>query len=257
MSSQFEDRAERRFDRRAQYHHRRFNRRGDKLWFGFVVIGIGILLMLKKLGIFYFAWHTFWPFLLIGLGLMLGIKHRFHHHAWWILILIGTAHIVPEFEVMNGVYSSSLMVPLALIIGGVVIAIRSQKKNRYMDTPMQVVTNTEGTMNIDVTFGGRKEIVTSKDFKGGTVSTFCGGVELNLLQADSAVQPMVLNMRVSFSGVELIVPSHWEIQNEIEPSFGNVEDHRSIHTNTPAGEEKKVLILKGTCSFGNIEIKSY
>jgi hypothetical protein len=68
---------------------------------------------------------------------------------------------------------------------------------------------------------------------------------------------MILNVKVSFGGVELVVPSHWELQNEIETTFGSVEDHRSIRTPQSSGEEKKVLILRGNCSFGSVEIKSY
>lgn len=242
-------------------HPESYQRRqkGDKIWFGVAVIMVGVLLMLKKLGIFWFSWHAFWPVILIAVGLLIGIKKRFRNHAWWILILIGGAHLVPEFEVMNGVTSDNLVFPLALIIGGAVIALRSRKKNNYCgDTPMQVITNTESTLNIDVTFGGRKEIITSKDFRGGHISATFGGCEVNMIQADSSSsQPMVLDLKVSFGGVELIVPSHWELQNEIEPTFGSVEDHRAMRSGAAANEEKKLLILRGNCSFGSIEIKSY
>jgi hypothetical protein len=121
---------------------------------------------------------------------------------------------------------------------------------------MNTVTSEESQLNIDVTFGGHKEIVTSKEFRGGNINATFGGCEINLMQADSSVQPIILDLKVSFSGVEIIVPSHWDLQIEIEPSFGSVEDRRMIRTPN-AGEERKTLILRGTCSFGSIEIKSY
>lgn len=121
---------------------------------------------------------------------------------------------------------------------------------------LQVVTSNENMLNIDVTFAGRKEIVTSKDFKGGNINATFGGVEINMVQADGT-GPMVLNCTVSFGGVELIVPSHWEIQNEINPTLGSVEDRRAMRMNTTTSEERKVLVLKGNCNFGSIEIKSY
>ena len=67
---------------------------------------------------------------------------------------------------------------------------------------------------------------------------------------------VVLDLRVSFGGVEMVVPSNWEIQNEISPSFGSVEDERVIKTGS-GYEQKKILILRGSVSFGSIEIKSY
>ena len=109
---------------------------------------------------------------------------------------------------------------------------------------------------VDIVFGGRKEIVTSKDFKGGIVSVTFGGSEINLTQADFTEEQIVLDCRVTFGGVELIVPAHWEIQNNIVPSMGSVEDERMIYTGQ-TGDVKKKLILQGTCNFGSIEIKSY
>jgi Cell wall-active antibiotics response 4TMS YvqF len=98
--------------------------------------------------------------------------------------------------------------------------------------------------------------VTSKDFKGGLVNVTFGGCEVNLVQAELTEPTAVIDLRVSFGGVELIVPSHWDIQNEIDPSFGSVEDERTIQTTTTT-ETKKTLILRGNCSFGSIEIKSF
>ncbi|MBS1771843.1 MAG: hypothetical protein JST82_03210 [Bacteroidetes bacterium] len=242
------------WNRRRMRHMR--NHKGDKIWFGVVVALLGVFLFMKQLNLPYFNFGTLWPIGLIVLGLLIGIKKRFHNHAWWILILIGSAHLIPE-QTIWGASSSDLFWPFMLIIGGVMIALKSNNHRKGWHERMQVVTSSENTLNIDVTFGGRKEIVTSKDFKGGNVNTSFGGVEINMVQADSTTQPMVLNLKVSFGGIELIVPSHWEIQNEIDTTLASVEDHRHIRTATATTEEKKVLVLKGNCSFGSIEIKSY
>ncbi|MBL7684341.1 MAG: hypothetical protein JNK00_13375 [Flavipsychrobacter sp.] len=238
-----------------QPHYRRQRHKGDKVWFGAGIALLGVFLLLKKLGLFYFDWHVLWPIVLIAIGLLIGVKKRFQGHSWWILGLIGGAHLVPEFMI-GDTRSSSLMLPLALIIGGIVMAFNTRKKSVTCMDNLQVVTSNENMLNIDVTFAGRKEIVTSKDFKGGNINATFGGVEINMVQADGT-GPMVLNCSVSFGGVELIVPSHWEIQNEINPTLGSVEDRRAMRMNTNTSEEKKVLVLKGTCNFGSIEIKSY
>lgn len=244
------------FQQYNRFRERRMRRRGDKTFFGLIVILAGVFILLKKLHFFYVDWQLIWPIALIAVGLMIGLKKRFHNHAWWILILIGVAHLIPEFEI-NGTSSASLIVPAALIIGGLMIIFRSRSKRDCRPNHIETVTNAENVVNIDVTFAGRKEIVTSKDFRGGNIHTTFGGVELNLVQAEAITQPIVLNVKVSFGGVELIVPSHWEIQNEIETTLGSVEDHRAIRTGGSSTEERKVLILRGSCSFGSVEIKSY
>ncbi len=237
-------------------HHRR-NRGGDKTTFGLIVLVIGVLLLLKTLHILpYFSIHHLWPFILLAIGIMTGIKHRFMNAGSWVLILIGGLNIIPEFTFM-GQSSERLVWPVVLIFVGMFILFRSRKKKQCLQRMnVDTTTSNESSINVDVTFGGRKEIITSKDFRGGSISATFAGAEVNLMQADSPTQPINLNISVAFGGVELVVPSHWEIQNDIRPSFGSVEDHRFIKTPN-AGEEKKVLVLTGSCSFGSIEIKSY
>jgi hypothetical protein len=132
------------------------------------------------------------------------------------------------------------------------------RKKRYIPNEAQtpVVTHDADNVNIDVTFGGRKEIITSRSFRGGIVRATFAGVEINLAAADGGIQPMMLEIHASFAGVEIIVPSHWEIQNEINPTVGSVEDQRMVRTHDISAD-KRVLILRGSCSFGSVEIKSY
>ncbi|MBL7717676.1 MAG: hypothetical protein JNL72_02470 [Flavipsychrobacter sp.] len=241
-----------------QGHYRR-SRNKDKTVFGLIIIGVGVILALKVMGIIPFRLIlTSWPLLLIGLGIFLGVRNRFSTPGPWVLLCIGVANLIPrDLEIYNGTTARDLLAPAILITVGAFIAFRSRKKKYFTDKDrLGTITNNDAVLNVDVTFGGRKEIITSKDFKGGSVSATFAGAEVNLIQADSLTQPIVLDIRVAFGGVELIVPSHWEVQNNITPAFGSVEDHRVMRTPN-AGEERKILSLKGSCTFGSIEIKSY
>src|SRR5690606_35709869 len=154
----------------------------------------------------------------------------------------------------------ALLIPAMMIILGLVFIFRPSKKKSWdgtCDNNIRTVTNNDSTVNIDVTFGGHKEIVTSKDFKGGKVSTTFGGTEINLMNADSTGSTILIHLNIAFGGVELIVPSHWLIQNELTTTLGNLEDNRNIHTQPGDIEHSITLVLSGSCNFGNIEIKSY
>jgi predicted membrane protein len=231
------------------------HRRRDHGTFGFVILIIGLLLLSHHLGLYYFHYHILWPVILIALGLFIGIKSKFRNNGPFILMGIGVLNLIPRFEIWN-VSSSELAVPVMFILGGLLLILRPRRKfcppggERIISS-----TNAEDVLNIDVTFGGRKAIVTSKQFKGGNIAVAFAGAEINLMQADST-ETMVLDMKVSFGGVEIVVPSHWDVVIDMQPSFGNVEDHRGVRT--PAtGEQKRTLVLRGTCSFGNVELKSY
>jgi hypothetical protein len=58
-----------------------------------------------------------------------------------------------------------------------------------------------------------------------------------------------------FGGTKLIVPSNWDIKNEVTAVFGGIEDKRNIAAGIV--DPGKILVLNGTCVFGGIEITNY
>ena len=171
----------------------------------------------------------------------------------------------PDFE-LYGVSARQLLWPVLLLIVGLVMIFRKRdydfrgdcrrnRRGQHIGSNASW-TNDADSVNIDTSFGSRKEIVTSKSFKGGIVRASFSGVELNLVSAEPGTEPMILEVYASFAGVEIIVPSNWEVQNEIDPMMGNVEDERRIRMyENPT--KPQTLILRGSCSFGSVEIKSY
>lgn len=251
----------RRFSDQGPYSDERLqkiveHRQRNRMFFGIGLSLVGAALLLRTMGILpYFSMQYSWPYVLVILGILIGLKNGFRNNAWWILILVGVANATPQFMIM-GQPSRNFVWPALIMIGGLMIAFKPRRDRYCQARNISSSITSESSLNIDATFGGRKEVVTSKDFKGGVVSVTFAGCELNLVQADSTEQTIVLDCRVSFGGLEIAIPSHWEVQNEINPSFGSVEDERTIQT--PANtESRKILLLKGSCSFGSIELKSY
>jgi hypothetical protein len=239
-------------------------RRDGRMTVGIILIAVGLFLILRMFGWFspfFFSFHFGWPVILVIIGLIIGVKSNFRKNAWWILILIGGSHmLLPYFPFIGGVPTRQILWPSLLVIAGLVVILRKRddrwdnkwKQNRHV----HLLTSEADTVNIDATFGGRKEVVTSRSFKGGVIRASFSGVELNLAGAEAGVQPVVLEVYASFAGVEIIIPSHWELQNEIQPTLGSVEDHRVVRT-LDTSVEKRVLVLRGSCNFGSVEIKSY
>lgn len=246
---------------RIRDRHRPPRSSSDKRWLGLVLLIIGSVIMLRKLDLFYFNFHSMWPWILITIGVLLGIKHKFRNSAPFILITIGVVHLIPVFEIF-GTSSKELVIPAIIIGVGLIFLLKPhRKKKRWQSSKcednIKVVTSDDNLLNIDVSFGGHKEIVTSKNFKGGRVSTTFGGTEINMINADSVDKSITIDVRVSFGEVELIVPSHWQLQNEISSILGSVEDKRSLLTQPADSSNTITLILSGSCTFGSVEIKSY
>ena len=81
-----------------------------------------------------------------------------------------------------------------------------------------------------------------------------GGTELNLLQADIQ-HPIILEVHNIFGGTKLIIPSNWDVKNEVTAIFGGIEDKRILNPALP--QPDKIMTLKGACVFGGIEVSNY
>ena len=102
-------------------------------------------------------------------------------------------------------------------------------------------------------FGGIHKNILSKNFKGGDITIFMGGAELNLSQAD--IQgTAALDITQIMGGTKIIVPPNWEVRSQVTSVFGNIEDKRQ---NISATNPEKVLIIDGSSVFGGIEIRNY
>lgn len=256
-----------------------------KIMGGLLITAIGSLFLAKELGAEIPAWLLSWKMLLIGLGIVTGIKHKFRHPGWILLIAVGAVFL------MNDMYPEMHMKPflwpVLLIVIGLCIIFKPHRKNwqhrhkkQYMrkywhhqhhhqfncDMPgnpaffgheKQERERANGDDYIDSTacFGGVKKNIVSKKFRGGDVTNIFGGTEINLMQADIEDKAN-LEITQVFGGTKLIVPAHWEIKSEIVAILGTVEDKRPVNP-TVGSEPTKVLVLVGTTVLGGIEIRSY
>jgi hypothetical protein len=113
--------------------------------------------------------------------------------------------------------------------------------------------SSEDYISATTVLGGIHKNILSKNFKGGDITIFMGGAELNLSQAD--IQgTAALDITQIMGGTKIVVPPHWTIRSELTSIFGNIEDKRQ---NIGVPNPDKVLILDGTSVFGGIEIRNY
>lgn len=247
---------------------RQKNKHNSSVLFGLLIATVGLLFLLKQFKLISFNFQI-WPLFLIAGGLINGSKKGFSRPIPIALIGVGIAYFIPEFRIYKDVYSNQLLWPISLILTGVFIAFRARKKDNFLmaerdsfaqkfnlHNPETFHAKEETFVHIEAYFGGRKEIITSKQFNGCTATAICGGAEINLMQADNLVQPMIIDLRVLLGGIEIIVPSHWEIINEVDVLLGGIEDKRNLRTAAEIGDSKK-LLLRGSVTFGGLELKSY
>ena len=250
--------------------------RSSRIWSGFFLLVAGLLLLGYKMGAPIPEWIFTWPVLLIAIGLLSGIKSRFHNPGSFIMILIGSIFLIDQS--IPGIDFHNYILPVILIGVGILFILRPRRgrlerkgwdrKNwnygcKDSFTTLQANQQNESASNttdqgeyldVQAVFGGVKRNIQSKNFKGGEIVSFMGGAEINFMQADLQ-HPVILEVNNVFGGTKLIIPSNWDVKNEISAVFGGVEDKRTFTNNTPDSEKK--IYLKGSCVFGGIEVTNY
>ncbi len=224
---------------------------------GLIVVIVGILLLAKQVGVDFPYWLFSWPMLLIAVGLFIGFRHSFRNPGWMIPTGIGLLflmeHLIPDIELRQFIW------PIIIISIGLFMIFRPRRSSRgeywrkWENTDTQSLSdNAFETVTI---FGGDKKQIISKDFKGGESVCAFGGVEINLTQADLTGSATIEVVQL-FGGTKIIVPPHWKVQtDELVSIFGSLEDKRQITGSVV--DSSKVLIIKGTCMFGGIDLRSF
>ena len=257
------------------------------LIFGFIILAVGVLLLVKKLGFFFPDWILTWPMILIAVGTFTLIKHEFKSFFGMIVLALGVYFLLErEFDFDFGL--QTYIFPIILIALGFYLITQKRRENQVLeDIKSQLKTGasklsssmnyddatyeksedsgftgmggTSGStftdrVNIDAILSGVNKRVMSKNFQGGKLTAAFGGIDLDLTQADfSGI--VTLQVDVIFGGMKLVVPPHWDVRTEVSNIAAGVEDKR-IYRQSEVDTDK-VLLIKGTIFFGGLEIKSY
>lgn len=274
------------FDNNKVWRNLEKTHRRGKIMGGLLLVAIGTIFLLREVGVEIPDWLFTWKMLLIGIGIVTAVKHKFMHPGWVILVSIGGIFLLgdlyPEMHI------KPFIIPVLLIIIGLAVIFKPkntrkramfryfkkmheqqhfakhqrhqhpfERRRQTMHEHYKMCEQTLSDDYIDSStfFAGVKKNIISKKFTGGEINNVFGGTELNLMQADIE-DKATLEITQVFGGTKLLVPAHWEIKSEIVAVLGSVDDKRAVQANV-SGEPAKTLVLVGTVVFGGIEIKSF
>jgi predicted membrane protein len=252
---------------KAQKSHRR-----GKIAGGLAIVFFGIVYLLKQLGYDIPTYLLSWQMVLIAVGIVILVKHKFRKFHGYLLIIIGKLFLLAEW--FPSLINTKIILPIALIIVGLVVVFSKKKRFgkhrkghkfskenwRHIHEARQrgynyYKYNEDDFIDSVSFFGGITKKVVSKNFKGADIVSFFGGTDVNLSQADFQDR-IVVDLTNIFGGTTLTIPDNWEVISEVTSIFGAFEDKRPPY-DRDSNEASKVVILRGTCIFGGIEVNSF
>ena len=92
--------------------------------------------------------------------------------------------------------------------------------------------------------------ISSPDFRGASLSTFLGGIDLDLRDATMEGDEVRIDVSTFMGGVSLRVPQSWTVVNHVNTFIGGFDDH------THPSDSNKRLVLDGSVFMGGLEIKN-
>ena len=224
---------------------------GKKFWFdakiiiGLFVIIAGILLLLENLGYLHHIhiWQ-YWPLVLILIGIGQLAKpaaYRNYISAAFFLI-IGCVFLGNNLNIIY--FNIGDIWPIFIILIGLMIVKHAIWKRKPGESDLDF-------MDMNFVLSGGEFNFSSKKLKGGKLTAFMGGGEIDLRDAEMKDDEIIIDVFAFWGGIDLRVPKTWRVIVQATPFMGGIESKALSSENS-----NRTLIIKGTAIMGGVEIKN-
>ncbi|MEO8100363.1 MAG: DUF5668 domain-containing protein [Acidobacteriota bacterium] len=270
MNSDWEARRQERWARRQQRWEQRRSGTGPNpmggILFGLLLIGGGLLFLLRNLGIVYFdnIWD-YWPVILIVIGGSKLASPRGTHEVASGLIVggLGVLFLLRNLGIIYGNVWGFIW-PAFFIAIGLSLLFRNMygpdwwtggTSGAPASSGLNADFSTADRLTVDAIFGGVNRKIVSQAFDGGRISVVFGGAEIDLRGAAMQKPEIVIHADAVFGGVDLKVPDHWQVEVRGSGIFGGYDDKTHRPAQPAAGLAPK-LIVKGGAVFGGVTVRN-
>ncbi len=218
---------------------------------GLAVILLGVVLTLDNLGLAEGEdFLRFWPIALMALGLakIAGARH-WGGAAWGVFWLVAGGWLLLYelgFVDLDPVELIRDFWPLVLVAIGASLVWRAVGRQ----SPARTAED-DSTVSAFAALGAAERSNNSPDFRGGELTAFMGGCELDLRGASMVEGPAVLDVFAVMGGIEIRVPESWSVTGKVIPIMGAFEDKTRPR---PEGGTRKRLELRGWVLMGGVEV---
>lgn len=199
----------------------------DRFW-GAILTGVGTLLLLRNLNIFWISFRHVWPAVLVALGLYMVWRARGPHR-----------------EDPAGADEAAGR----RAHDGAMAGLEATREWRGPAPPTAGDRLSEFAM-----FGGGDRMVRSQAFRGGTVTAIMGGFDIDMRDAVMAGDSATIEVFIAMGGIDLKVPESWTVVLDVTPFMGGA-NYRKRGQAAPADAPLRVLTITGFVFMGGVDVK--
>lgn len=213
------------------------------LYAGGILILLGGLLLLDQTGFLPERWFSFWAAVFLVVGVLKIIQsHDWTGRMWGGLVILVAVGFELNYMGFAEVRLEKIW-PLFIIFGGISILLRA------WGPPPEKVESSE-QLNLFNLMGGGEYRVRTKDFRGGYITAFMGGFQLDLTEANIEGSEAILDVTTILGGGEIRVPEKWAVVVRGSAIAGGYS------VKTREGQVEKTLVIRGLAVLGGVEIRN-
>ena len=213
---------------------------------GLVVVAVGVLLLLRNLGVGDFSPWMYAPSLLILLGLWALVRSGLRRSIGpWVLVGVGVAVQLSVLDEVPTVVRGAIWPVFVIGVGVLLIVTRASFGGREPSARR----SRDGISHVAV-FNSVNDVVDGP-FSRLQSTTLFGGAEYDLRDARVERPPAVIDVTCLFGGTELRVPEDWTVHNDVLALFGGVDDKRR----GSSADGEVTVSIRGTVLFGGLTIR--
>lgn len=218
------------------------------LMFGVLVILVGVLFTLDNLNLAHAEDYVrYWPAGLIAIGLAKMWQARSTHDnpvGGVLFALVGSWLLLGSLDYVD--VNLFDFWPLLLVFVGSTIVWQGIRGRRQ-----RAAADANDTINAVAVLSGVNRGTNSTSFKGGELTAFMGGCEVDLRNA-AINGDAVIDVFAMWGGIEIRVPENWTVIGKVTPIMGGFEDH----TRASQAATTHRLTVRGIVIMGGVEIKN-
>jgi Cell wall-active antibiotics response 4TMS YvqF/Domain of unknown function (DUF5668) len=234
---------------------------GGRGLIGFLLLAFGLLLLVGALGFLNVGFQTLWPLALIIWGLWI-VTRAFGADKGLTAKINDAIHDSIHDRIHDSIHErinnsvrekvDATSKKFGAGASSWADSVKSTVRESLNDWTGKESTDPE--FDYLAIFGGIKQRVTVKNFRGGRLTALFGGFEVDLTRADIEGQTAVIDASALMGGGEIRVPYSWIIEIQGLALLGAYTDETHQEISDPATAKR--LIVKGIAALGGVVIKN-
>jgi len=223
---------------------------------GIIFLLLGFLFLADTLNWFFIGdvINTWWPLILILIGMRRLSLPSVSPGSAWMFILVGIAFQLAELDILafNQIFHYW---PVILIVFGLYLVFLGGHTPILGGFLRGRNSDSDEIIDSFSIFGGSTRMNTSQNFRGGSIAVIMGGFNLDLTGAALSPEGAVLEISSIMGGGKIIIPGSWRVSVNSLPIFGGVDHERAASATTPDATGP-LLKIHTTTIMGGVKILS-